>query len=194
VESVRTVMNAVHSKGLSTTQYSTIYDLKSALVYVLFYHNFEEFLKIDLEAELTEGHASYELSSLFADMRLLAPADTATVEGTPVTFRWSGNDDCEYQLHYSKNADFDSLDPIGITGRAIRVTRAGGASLVLIGLIPMGLLRRMRRHPTTLCVIRATVALVVTSCDVKGVIQYKTKTKTPSLSNLSNRTRSTPGK
>jgi peptide/nickel transport system permease protein len=65
VESVRDVLDAVHVEGHSATLYSNVYDLKNKLVYLYYYHNYDDVVVLDLEEELAQGYHAYDLPSLF---------------------------------------------------------------------------------------------------------------------------------
>ncbi len=65
VESLRDVLDAVHLEGPSQTLYSNVYDLKNKLVYLYYFHNYDEVVVLDLEEELAQGYHAYDLPSLF---------------------------------------------------------------------------------------------------------------------------------
>jgi hypothetical protein len=65
VEALREVLDAVHQEGLSQTLYSNVYDLKDKVVYVYYFHNYEDVVVLDLEEELARGYHAYDLPSLF---------------------------------------------------------------------------------------------------------------------------------
>ena len=59
------VLDAVHQEGAYPTQYSTIYDLKHQLIYVYYYHNFNQVKVFDLSEELMLGYHAYSIPALF---------------------------------------------------------------------------------------------------------------------------------
>jgi hypothetical protein len=65
VDAMRDVLNAVHQEGLSQTLYSNVYDLKRRLVYVYYFHTYDDVVVLDLEEELAQGYHAYDLPSLF---------------------------------------------------------------------------------------------------------------------------------
>jgi len=69
------VLAATHQVGKYPTQYSNIYDLKNNQIYLFHYHNYEEFIKIDLIEELNKGYRSFDIPCLFSRVKLLSPAD-----------------------------------------------------------------------------------------------------------------------
>jgi hypothetical protein len=62
---MRDVLNAVHQEGLSKTLYSNVYDLKDRVVYLYYFHNYDDVVVLDLEEELARGFHAYDLPSLF---------------------------------------------------------------------------------------------------------------------------------
>jgi hypothetical protein len=62
----RSVLAAVHQEGANPTQYSNVYDLKNKLVYLYHFHNFENVVVLDLDAELKKGARALDIASLFA--------------------------------------------------------------------------------------------------------------------------------
>jgi len=65
VESIRDVMDAVHQAQSSPTLYTTIYDLKQQLVYLHYFHDYDNVRVFDLGEELARGPHGYEMESLF---------------------------------------------------------------------------------------------------------------------------------
>jgi tetratricopeptide (TPR) repeat protein len=63
---VRAVLSATHQEGQYPTVYSNICDLKNGILYLYNFHNFEEAVQFDLEAELKKGKKSYDIPSLFS--------------------------------------------------------------------------------------------------------------------------------
>jgi hypothetical protein len=62
------ILDAVHAEGRdgnSATLYSQVYDIKNLIIYVYNFHDFNNFIKIDLKEELKKGLRYYDLPSLF---------------------------------------------------------------------------------------------------------------------------------
>ncbi|MCK4678016.1 MAG: hypothetical protein KAT48_07805, partial [Bacteroidales bacterium] len=100
------ILAATHQDGKYPTQYSNIYDLKNGLIYLFYYHNYEEFIKIDLNEELNKGYRSYNIPDLFSKVKLVYPVDGEEVNSLAVTFRWEGIPGNSYELIYSTTPDF----------------------------------------------------------------------------------------
>jgi penicillin V acylase-like amidase (Ntn superfamily) len=65
VPRMRRILAATHQEGITPTLYSNIYDLKAKRVYVYNFHNFQDEVVIDLEAELKKKPKAMDLPSLF---------------------------------------------------------------------------------------------------------------------------------
>jgi len=69
VDLFRRILSAVHweeySGSMIATIYSYICDLKKGEIYVYYFHNFEDVVKIDLQEELTKGERVHSIVSLF---------------------------------------------------------------------------------------------------------------------------------
>jgi len=62
---MRDILDAVHASGVVNTLYSNVYDLTEKIVYLYFFHDFEEAVAIDLAAELEQGFHVIDIASLF---------------------------------------------------------------------------------------------------------------------------------
>jgi hypothetical protein len=65
VDFCASVLDAVHQEGAYPTQYSTVYDLKNQLIYVYYYHNFNQVKVFNLSEELLLGYHAYSIPDLF---------------------------------------------------------------------------------------------------------------------------------
>jgi hypothetical protein len=92
VEAVRDVLDATHQSGPAQTLYSNVYDLKDKVVYLYYFHNFDEVVVLDLAEELARGSHAYDLPSLFppnqaaedwAEPRLRSRDDLITSRSVP---------------------------------------------------------------------------------------------------------------
>jgi len=62
---VRGVLDAVHASGDVNTLYSNVYDLTEQIVYLYFFHDFEQVIALDLETELEQGFRVLDIASFF---------------------------------------------------------------------------------------------------------------------------------
>jgi choloylglycine hydrolase len=99
------LLDATHQKGKNPTQYSIIYDLRGRRVYLFHFHNFHEYVLIDLEEELQKGARYYDIPPLFSQLRLMSPADGASVAGSSAELRWSGELSSSYDICFSTSQD-----------------------------------------------------------------------------------------
>jgi len=65
VDFCASVLDAVHQEGSYPTQYSTVYDLKNQLIYVYYYHNYDQVKVFNLSEELLLGYHEYSIPDLF---------------------------------------------------------------------------------------------------------------------------------
>jgi hypothetical protein len=65
VESIRDILGAVHIDRHSPTLYSNVYDLKNKVVYLYYFHDYEDVVVLDLAEELAQGYHAHDLPSLF---------------------------------------------------------------------------------------------------------------------------------
>ncbi|MFC1725611.1 carcinine hydrolase/isopenicillin-N N-acyltransferase family protein [candidate division KSB1 bacterium] len=74
VENFRSILNAVHvekvARRSSATVYSNIFDLNNCEIYVYYFHNFSDVVKINLSDELKKGPHAYKIRSLFPESKL----------------------------------------------------------------------------------------------------------------------------
>jgi hypothetical protein len=103
---IGSILDATHQEGNYPTQYSNIYDLKNCFIYLFYYHNYEEFITIDLTEELKKGNRSFDIPGLFSKVKLLSPIIGDEVESTSVTFSWEGIPGNSYEVLYSTNPYF----------------------------------------------------------------------------------------
>lgn len=67
IESIATVLDAAHFEGpLINTLYSNIFDVENGIIYLYYFHQFEEVVILNLEEELAKGWHSYRISDLFS--------------------------------------------------------------------------------------------------------------------------------
>jgi len=66
IESITLVLDAAHFEGPAVnTLYSNIFDVTNGDIYLYFFHQFEEVVKLNLEEELAKGRHAYRISDLF---------------------------------------------------------------------------------------------------------------------------------
>ncbi|MHA2246519.1 MAG: carcinine hydrolase/isopenicillin-N N-acyltransferase family protein [Candidatus Hodarchaeales archaeon] len=66
IESITSVLDAVHFEGpLVNSLYSNIFDVTNGDIYLYYFYQFEEVVKLNLEEELAKGRHAYRISDLF---------------------------------------------------------------------------------------------------------------------------------
>ena len=143
-----TVLASTRQEGRYPTRYSIIYDLVNRRVILFYYHNYEEYLVIDLVSELEKGERYYDIPALFSRVTPVGPLPGEQLPGDSAVISWTGLPDSQYRVVYSTSPDL--TDPVsvlagtgsaGITGsRADREGRAAAGVLLL--LLFAGLLTR----------------------------------------------------
>ena len=132
---VGSVLAATHQDGKYPTQYSNIYDLHNCQLYLFHYHNYEEFIKIDLIEELNEGYRSFDIPGLFSRVKLLTPADGENIASTSVTFSWEGIPGNSYEVIYSTDLEFTENNSKNLTYMCPGMTNHSGFIYFLPGLL-----------------------------------------------------------
>jgi len=129
------ILAATHQEGKYPTQYSQIYDLKNCQIYLFYYHNYEEFIVIDLKEELKKGYRSFDIPLLFAKIKLLAPFSGKEISSTKVEFTWEGKPCFDYELIYSTDAEFNDSTSEYIASDCLPPNKNIGAILLLGGVL-----------------------------------------------------------
>lgn len=100
------ILAATHQEGKYPTQYSQIYNLKDNIIYLFYFHNFDEMIIIKLNQELSRGARSYNLPALFSKIQILTPEDEQIINSSSVRFSWRGKKSSDYELLYSTDSSF----------------------------------------------------------------------------------------
>ncbi|MFL9483836.1 carcinine hydrolase/isopenicillin-N N-acyltransferase family protein [Chitinophagaceae bacterium LWZ2-11] len=62
---LKTILDRTHQEGNLTTLYSYVFDMKKGLIYVYFFHNFDNAYVIDIKKELKKGYRLENLADSF---------------------------------------------------------------------------------------------------------------------------------
>lgn len=167
IDLFQSTLDAVHAEGLMPTVYSNIYDLKNGEIYVFNFHNYNEFVKLNLEEQFKKGEQYLKLPELFNEVKLRSPISGEIVNSSSVTFEWDGDAD-NYLLYYSTNPNFTDCEPIVIeANQLIKYADMRLFSILLIILL-IGSLGLSKRKTTAVILCLATVCLFV-SCDIPTI-------------------------
>jgi tetratricopeptide (TPR) repeat protein len=63
----RAILSNVHNEGPWATKYSVVCDLTNAIMYIYYFHDFEEVYVLDLKEESKQGRRSFPLRDLFSE-------------------------------------------------------------------------------------------------------------------------------
>ena len=67
IDSIADVLDAAHFEGpLINTLYSNIFDVENGIIYLYYFHQYEEVVVLNLEEELAKGWHSYRICDLFS--------------------------------------------------------------------------------------------------------------------------------
>ncbi|MEE4256654.1 MAG: hypothetical protein V2I47_06435 [Bacteroidales bacterium] len=100
-ELIVTILSATHQEGKYPTQYSIIFDPMNGIVYLFYYHNFQEYLPLNLDEYLMGDTASYAIPPLFSRLELLYPAQGADIQDDSVVLKWKGLPGSSYEVMVS---------------------------------------------------------------------------------------------
>jgi hypothetical protein len=65
VDMIRSVLSATHMEFQTPTVYSNVCDLGSGDIFIYYFHNYEEVVRMNIFEELKKGEARYVVESLF---------------------------------------------------------------------------------------------------------------------------------
>ena len=115
----RAILSAVqqHWDG-GGTRYSSIYELKSRRMSLFNASNFDEHATFDLASELAKGERTYYIPQEYSELRLVSPADRATVAPRAVELAWAGKPGSSYQLCLGVESQVDRCDAPAVVSAA----------------------------------------------------------------------------
>lgn len=125
--SIGAVLDATHQEGTYPTQYSVIYDLKSAKAYLLYFHNYEEFIEIDLRNEIHGGERSYRIPALFSRIKMLSPQYASSTQNDKIELKWKGLVYSTYEVLISTDPNLQDAKSFWVHG----LEKGGEKKLVL---------------------------------------------------------------
>ena len=158
-----TVLASTHQEGNYPTQYSIIFNLKARELLLFYYHNYHEFLSINLDEELDKGANSYNIPPLFLKIKLISPSNGDMISGASVTLQWKGLPANSYEVLFSEDPGFDDHKTY-IAGSTSGVDHEKSVTpiLLLSILIPgIFILRRRKILPSLLLIC----TFMLTSCN-----------------------------
>jgi len=162
------VLSATHQEGRYPTQYSTVYDLGSRTIHLFYYHNFEEFISINVPEELQKGIRTYDIGSLFSKIEILFPASDEVVDTSSITFRWNGKTASVYDLRYSTDPGFaEYASAKKSVHHASHYPRRKGHLYFLFGGLLLGCAGWKLRSPHTIILVMLMTSMVLSKCGIE---------------------------
>jgi len=131
-----TVLAYTHQEGNDPTQYSNIYELQKCLVHLFYYHNYQEYLSIDLIKESMKGAASYDIPQLFSKIQSMETRSEKNTAAHTVSLHWHGLEDSNYEILYADNPSFNNSKTVRVNITAINPPD----HTTILALVPAGLL------------------------------------------------------
>ena len=162
------ILSATLQQGSYPTQYSNIYDNKNCIIYLFYYHNYEEYITIDLHQELEKGFKSYHIPSLFSKIEMIYPDFGAIVNSPAVTFRWEGKENSTYELYCSTDLDFTDCEPIIIGSFDFLKSTPKNLNWLISGILITGFLGILRKRILFILLTVFIVILILLSCSQKS--------------------------
>lgn len=96
--------------GLTNTVYSSIYDLTKLKVWLFNYHNYDEFVEVNLQDLLENGKANISIRDQFHHTRIKQVVSGIEENSSNIQISWSGNAEM-YQLFVSTDSLFKDTIP-----------------------------------------------------------------------------------
>jgi hypothetical protein len=158
------ILSATHQEGDYPTQYSNIYDLKNCVIYLFHFHNFEEFVTINLKEELKKGSHSYYLRDLFSKIHIISPKQNNVENPSSVTFKWEGKITSNYDLYYSKDPNFTDSEPMMVAMHHSFIHQGTLFSSFIFGIILIGGINRKNKKLYLFIVMILVILLVFINC------------------------------
>jgi len=165
------ILDAVHQTGMNPTVFSNIYDLKNGEIYTFNFHNYDEFVKINLAEQLSMGEQYYELPSLFSQIKLSEPAPGSEIDSSSVTFVWYG-DAQTYNLYCSENPNFSDCVHFTVNDDQISQKYPIKFGSISLTLFLLGFI--FRRYKKIFILVITFLPIIFLSCELDIIISpYK---------------------
>jgi hypothetical protein len=159
------ILSATHQEGRYPTQDSSIYDLKKGIISLFYYHNFEEFIAINLKEELKKGSHSYYLRDLFSKIHIISPKRIIVENPLYVTFKWEGKTTSRYDLFYSTDPNFTDSEPVVVTMHYSFLHKGILYGSFTFGIVLMGNISRKKKKSYLFIATIFVILLVFFSCN-----------------------------
>jgi len=165
---IGSILSATHQEGKYPTQYSQIYDLQNCQIYLFYYHNYEEFILIDLKKELNHGYRTFDIPALFSKVKLLTPETCEKISSTNANFSWEGKSGSSYELIYSTDDEFNESVSKYISYNCTPVKSNSEEVYFIIGLfIIIPIIKRKSLRVQSMIIL--LLALIICECKKEDI-------------------------
>lgn len=158
------VLAHTHQEGRYPTQYSNIYDLKNQLVYLFYFHNYEEYLFIDLHKAMKQGASSRDIPPLFSQVSLIGPLHGDTLTGSSATIEWLGLYKSEYSIVCSENPDLSNPVLVATARPGEGMDNQASFPLILSMALPLLVLTFRKSRGLLLPIFLIIAMIIFNSC------------------------------
>jgi len=162
IDLFRLICDEVHQEGSFPTGLSTIYDVKNREFYLYYFHNYEEFLRFNVDDEMQKEENYYNIPELYNQLKLTFPINDEQVSKNSVTFSWNGNAR-NYLLYYSTDPDFQNAKPIEVSDTINPVKSSLTLFILVIGVLLFGTIGIKKRE--SLAVIYFILISFIVCCE-----------------------------
>lgn len=131
------ILSATHQEGNYPTQYSIVFLPRQGQFLLFYYHNYQEYLFVNLAEELARTEYSCPIPAIFSRMMPLSPVDGSMQPADSLTISWRGLPGSTYELRLSESPDMQNASVHEVAGivqlpQAANTWRAFSLLLVLL--------------------------------------------------------------
>lgn len=135
IKQIGAILDATHQEGNYPTQYSVIFDPLRKEIYLFHFHNYHEFLRIELSRHLSADTVSYAVPPLFSKLEMLYPENGAILHADSVILAWRGLSGSTYEVIVKDENDQVIFKSCYSTGRDDRSMQLYYYSIFIIPLL-----------------------------------------------------------
>jgi len=165
---IGSILSATHQEGEYPTQYSLIFDPVEKTIFLFYYHNFHEYLELNLNECLSADTISYAIPPLFSRTELLYPEQHAEIHADAVVLKWKGLPGSNYEVTLT-----DEQGAIAYSEKATAETDPGNPHQPLyVVLLLLPVLPVLQKKRVYLSVFLIMCFLICYSCKKEDEIVY----------------------
>jgi choloylglycine hydrolase len=155
------LLSSTHQDGNYPTQYSLIFLPASRQIVLYYYHNYDEYLLLNLQEQFQKGYKKYALPPLFSRITLSGPVNNSEVGSDSVTISWKGIPGRYYEVLLSQSPEFEDVVITGFSAKQ-DTKEASAMIFVLFGLVTGAVL--IRRDMVKSLLLILGFSLMLSSC------------------------------